>query len=233
MRVRKARATNFGVYYGKTYDVIIFNFHIAIWPILHADKVAVTNYFFGVPCTFWMHERMAWYFILYFLYRKPMAQSKESLLIYFGRGILSGSHWSFLSNGTYDVCRSWSTTIVCWCTQKSRIQKVLPHLFHKLLNDCNRGTTTVTSTCNRYTTTIKCIHVHVAGLCCLWFCRNACSLIYYGLLFYLPTLGGNVYLGLVLSGLVEVRWRTCRFPQKPKCDIFAIFFGDIRNIGEI
>ena len=116
---------------------------------------------------------------------------------------------------TYVKCRSWSTTIVCWCTQKSRIQKVLPHLFHKLLNDCNRGTTTVTSTCNRYTTTIKCIHVHVhvAGLCCLWFCRNACSLIYYGLLFYLPTLGGNVYLGLVLSGLVEVRWRTCRFVE--------------------
>ena len=34
-----------------------------------------------------------------------------------------------------------------------------------------------------------------------------------------------------LAGSDIVNFRT--LPQKPKCDIFAIFFCDIRNIGEI
>ena len=45
---------------------------------------------------------------------------------------------------------------------------------------------------------IVCAHIFT-------FFRNAITLVYYGLTFYLPSLGANPYLSLILSGLIEVK----------------------------
>ena len=42
------------------------------------------------------------------------------------------------------------------------------------------------------------------------FFRNSIILVYYGLTFYLPKLGGNPYLSLFLSGLIEVKPDECK-----------------------